>query len=175
MTGRVQLSAVLTISLIVIGLCYGDEQTEKELEELVSDTTHFIGSQDFQLLCAASREASNPYPYISYSRPHLSERSALARLILAQQKPQSLFGFFKAFRRRVRFEKIYDEKVKQPCKTVLELAQRCDNFMESHPEVDDWDHLIGLFPMEWFKSVQICQKESLEATYREFKMLKRSS
>lgn len=175
MTGRVQLSAVLTISLIVIGLCNGDEQSEKELEELVNDTTLFIDSQDFQLLCAASRGASNPYPYISYSRLHLSERSELARLISAQQRPQSLFGLFGAFRRRVRFEKIYDEKVKQPCKTVLELAQRCDNFMGSHPEVDDRDHLIGLFPMEWFKYVEICKKESLEATYREFKMLNRSS
>lgn len=160
---------VLVTLLIVSSSSYAAQKLEDTFVEILNEINAFIGSLDFKLLADAAQYAANPYPYSSYRRPHASGEGALAMKLLAYYRSQPITGY----RQRLKFTKIYNEKVKQPCEIVLQLSRKCDSYIKAN-STDDWDHSFAVLPTEWFKSVEICQKESIESTYRQFKRLRRS-
>lgn len=168
--GSVGAFVVLAVIVSVTEVSSKEMTYATEFLQILEEIHELIGSLDFKLIAEAARQYLNLYPYSSYTKPHVSDKMALGRQLYYYHQKHPI----NCFKQRAKFEKLYNELVRQPCERVVNLGKKHEYWIQAHPGTDNWDHKGAVLPEEWFKAVEICKNESSEATYKAFRTWKRS-
>lgn len=145
------------------------QDAKEEFLELLREVHRFIDSDEYKLLDDAARLIISPYPFSTNLKPHLTVKEALASKLLAFYRAQPS----KLFKPKPKFERVYDEKVTNPCKTVKRLNDKYQSLIESQPESSGWEASFGALSRTWTKSVDICRQERIKSVLHEFNLLKK--
>lgn len=150
-----------------------DPNVRQNFLELLDQIVNFVESKEYAVLGKATNYVLNPYPYSTNRKPYISAQEAIADKI----KNTDQAKLIKGIRQRNKFESAFKTYIEQPCKTVLSLNQKYLNYFKlySTDEVKRWE-MSARRPvtLQWQRSVEVCQRGSLENSYNEFKKLRRS-